>query len=158
MALPCSRLRYPISLVSCMRSYNHRYLNFYPKASPPMHLACPNSHSKAHFLEPGRFWSPPVTAGRFGPFGWSWSRLIEPGHAWSLLVAPRLLWSLLVAGRSLLTECCICFARFVFRMCFSCCRAPLDFFMSPAPHAVLRVPPEVTRLTVYRWLQIPNQV
>ena len=28
-----------ISLARCMRSYNHRYLNFYPGAGSPMHLA-----------------------------------------------------------------------------------------------------------------------
>ena len=47
------RLRCPISLASCMRSYNHRYLNFYPGAGPPMHLACPNRSRKASFFMTG---------------------------------------------------------------------------------------------------------
>ena len=61
-------------------------------------------------------------------------------------------------GRPLLAECCMCFARFGFRRCFSFCRPPLDFIISAAPQAVLRFPPAVTRLTVYRRVQIPNHV
>ena len=65
---------------------------------------------------PGRGWSRLVASGRF--LGGSCSRLVAPGDAWSLLFDHGRTWSIMpllcCASRSLLIECCICFARFGF--------------------------------------------